>query len=283
MKILGHRGCILQNKPFQNSVEAFKLALQHTQGFETDACLSADGDIFFIHEEVQSIDDKVTSSLPLYLDEASTQKLNGHILKDIPTAEVKTFKLKDGQGIPTFEDIAPLFKNQPNKIWNIELKGHQVTPHIIQKLQKAFAEGRLIEKQIILSSFDHLALKDVRINLPHVKIGALFIAEFDDLKPLNPWRKDDEGFYMPMTEKNISRPLIQELNPEYIIAPHTELNEKQINRIQIHHKTAQFVIWVCGEYNNFDQADFNKKVRYFSLKNQLSCIIVDDIIQWKTL
>jgi glycerophosphoryl diester phosphodiesterase len=282
MKIFGHRGCILNNKQFQNYIEAFKLALKYTHGFETDACLSADGDVFFIHEEVQTVDGRITSSLPLYLDEASVQTLQGRILQDISTEELRTFKLQDGQHIPTFEDLCPLFTDT-SKIWNIELKAHQVTPVVIEKLKQAFAAGTLKEEQIVLSSFDHTALQQVRQALPQITIGALFVAETDALEPLNPWRKDDNGFYMPLTDENLSRPLMQSLKPDYIIGPHTELTEKQILRIQKHHPKAQFIIWVCGEYHHFDATDFDQKVQKFSAENKLSCIIVDDILRWKTV
>ena len=48
MKILGHRGCILSDgKPYQNSLEAFKIALEYSDGLETDACVCKDGEVFF--------------------------------------------------------------------------------------------------------------------------------------------------------------------------------------------------------------------------------------------
>ena len=74
MKILGHRGCILKGKPFQNSLKAFKLAIQYTNGFETDACLTKDGDVVFIHEEITTDEHSTPlSSIPLYLSYSLTQ------------------------------------------------------------------------------------------------------------------------------------------------------------------------------------------------------------------
>lgn len=281
MKTLGHRGCILRNKPFQNSMEAFKLALQYTNGFETDACLTKDGDVVFIHEEVSTDENgKPLSSLPLYLDETSASKLKGRILANISTQEVKKFKLKDGQSLPFFEEIAPLLTGT-EKVWNIELKAHNVTAVVAKKLKKCFKENTLNPEQIILSSFDHEALKLVKQELPSVKFGALFVAQNDPIERLNPWRDDAEGFYMPLTEKNLTRPLIQELKPHYFIGPHTELNEAQINMIQTHYPTAKICIWVCGEYNNFEENEFDKQIEHFAKKQKLDTIIVDDIIKHK--
>mgnify|MGYP001445269058 CR=1 FL=1 len=43
-KIIGHRGVISSEPgyPYQNSIEAYKIALDRMNGFETDACLNAD-------------------------------------------------------------------------------------------------------------------------------------------------------------------------------------------------------------------------------------------------
>ncbi|MAI08924.1 MAG: hypothetical protein CMF61_08205 [Magnetococcales bacterium] len=281
MKILGHRGCILKGKPFQNSLKAFNLAIQYTNGFETDACLTKDGDIAFIHEEITT-DEHGTplSSMPLYLDEASTLKLQKRTLCELSTKEVKTLSLKDGQPIPFFEDIVPLF-TKTDKIWNIELKAHKVTPVIIQKLKACFKANTLTPEQIILSSFDHEALKLVKQELPDVKFGALFVAHDHPVERLNPWRDDPEGFYMPLTEQNLTRPLIQALKPQFIIGPHTELNETQINMVKTHYPQAKMCIWVCGEYNNFKETDFDKQIEHFAKQGKLDSIIVDDIIKHK--
>lgn len=280
MKVLGHRGCIIKGKPYQNSLGAFKLALEYSDGFETDACLTKDGEVVFIHEEVTGTQESPASSLPLYLDKVSIEAVNERVLQDISSAEVKTFKLKDGQKIPFFEDILPLFKNN-DKTWNIELKGHNVAPVVIKKLQKAFDADDIKPQQVVVSSFDHVALHMVKEKLPQVKIGALFVAHNDPVERLNPWRDDNEGFYMPLTEQNLTRPLIQTLNPHFIIGPHTELNETQINMVKIHYPQAKVCIWVCGEYNNFEATEFDSQIERFAKDGRLATIIVDDILKHK--
>lgn len=279
MLILGHRGCILKDQPYQNSLEAFKLANKLVDGIECDACLTADNDVVFIHEEVTiSSKGKPLSSLPLYLDETSTQKLNNRTLQEIDSDEVRTFRLKDGSNIPFFEDVAKLFHHN-TKTWNIELKGHGVTPFVIEKLEHQFKNGLIQPEQVVLSSFDHVALHEVAQKLPMVKIGAIFTAKVDVPKPLNPWRNDAEGFYFPLTAENLQRDTVQKLKPHFIIAPHTELNDAQMKLIQQHFKNSQLIVWVCGEYNNFSSVEFDKKLTKFANNQTLATIIVDDIVK----
>ncbi|MFT7144429.1 MAG: glycerophosphoryl diester phosphodiesterase [Alphaproteobacteria bacterium] len=274
MKKLGHRGCIKKNAPYQNSMEAFKLAIQHGDGFETDACVSKNGDIFFIHEEINI----QGSQLPQHIEQKSIQAVGDKHLSMLSTLEVQALKLKDGQPIPQWSETIALFTDQPNKVFNIEIKGEHAAPAVINKLKQAIDEHIIQPNQILVSSFNHPALLQVRKALPYIKIGALFMGHKDKLKPLLPTSKGAESYYFPFSEDHFKRDIIHQIKPDFIVVPHTELTDIQVNLIKKWVPKARLIVWTCGEYNNLDINSFNTLTKKYADDGILDSIIIDELV-----
>lgn len=202
MKILGHRGVIADgDTPFQNTVAAFDYALQQADGFETDACIASDGEIFLIHEKSSTGHYSITP----YLDDDSVHKLGERQLADLNSAEIKQLRLLNGNPIPTLHEAMRLYLNQPDKILNIELKSYDVEKHIAHHLEKAFTEGIIEPSQVIISSFNHASVTYLQDKLPHVKFGALFTdIPREDGDHIYPWIVNSPT-YRGVNPENIAR------------------------------------------------------------------------------
>lgn len=272
MKTLGHRGCIITEGPYQNSIKAFELAIKHSDGFETDACVSNDGEIFFIHEEIF----ESGSLLPSYLHAHSIPLLEGKNLNELSSTQIQKLKLKDEQHIPRWDETLALFKNNPNKIFNIEVKGEHAEIAVIKKLKQAFVNKTIQPEQIVISSFNHPVLLKIKTALPQIKIGALFMGKNTPKKPLLPWSTDTESYYFPFTQENINRDLIHKINPHYIIVPHTELNDNSVELIKNHKSNLKLIVWTSGGHNEINIEHFNLVTKKYADEGILDTIIVDE-------
>ncbi len=236
---LGHRGAVLPEgrPPFQNSRAAFQLALAHADGLETDACCSRDGEVFLIHDE--------GNGLAPYLTPESSTLAGSRRLDEMTSAEVRALRLRDGSPIPTLAETLALYQNAPGKLLNIELKGYQVLPAVLRTLA---ASPPLPPDQIILSSFDHATLQEARQLAPQFRIGALFDATSASPTPMYPWHPDSSGTYTPLTTAALSSPLLQSLDPAFVIIPESDLTTATLHLVKTHLPTARLMAWECGEH-----------------------------------
>tara|TARA_R110000868_G_scaffold218576_2_gene469390 strand:- start:312502 stop:313353 length:852 start_codon:yes stop_codon:yes gene_type:complete len=277
MKILGHRGCIMKNAPYQNSLEAFKQGIALGDGIETDACVSLDGDIFFIHE-AKYADTKVEYALNEHLNDVSSLIVGTRRLDQLTTNEVKTLKLKDGSSIPSWDETVALFTNNSDKIFNIELKSAAIVQSLIPRLELAFLESKLAPEQVVISSFNHPSLIKVRQAFPNISIGALFVSNAQKPAPLFPWAAaNTQAQYMPLNKASLTNSLLKEIKPQFVIAPHTELNDNQINLIKECQPQAKVIIWVFTEWPTFNMPEFTANTEKFKKDGLLDTIIVDNL------
>ena len=256
---------------FQNSIDAFKLALEHTEGFETDACLSADGEVFLIHEEYASF----KRGLAPYLNEESVKRTAGRRLDEMQASEIKQLKLRCGSTIPTLAEAIELLASYKNKTINIELKGYNVFPAVEQQLEVAFEEGKLTPEQVIISSFDHETMLKVRKANPSFKVGALFVGKKHTANLIYP-HTESKACYVPITPKSLLEDTVIQINPDYIIIPHTAATVEICTAVAAFEGEAKLAVWVVSERGDKNPLGFLQKLEGQPHADVLDTIIVDD-------
>lgn len=157
MKILNiaHRG--YSGKFDENTMIAFKKAIEYNaDGIETDVQLSKDGIPVLIHDETL---DRTTNG-------------NGFV-KDYKLSELKELKTKNGQKIPTLQELLELISSSNLKILNLELKNSVFEYTGLEKRVLEMIDEYNIKGRIIISSFNHLSLIKVREIDDEIVEGAL--------------------------------------------------------------------------------------------------------------
>lgn len=139
----------------ENTIKSFNVALEMgVPMIEIDVTLCASGEAVVIH------DDRVdrTTNGEGYVSELSLDEL---------------LKLDAGEGekIPTLEETLQFLAGKCEL--NIELKNRAVVNEVARLLRNYFEEGIWTADQILISSFDHHALKDFQELMPEIRIGVL--------------------------------------------------------------------------------------------------------------
>lgn len=272
-RVLGHRGAILPEAPFyQNSRAAFAEALATADGFESDACASADGDIFLIHEaKYVHAQTGVEYCLAEHLDAPSQKQVAGRRLDQLTTAEIRRLRLKDGSPMPELADVLAQVAAVPGAVMDIELKGHHVLPAVLATLNA----GPLPPEQVILSSFDHLALREARQLAPPYKLGALFAAADTPPAPMHPWVAQGMATYRPFTALELASPLLREIGPDYLIVPDKELTLPALDLMAQAMPQAQLMAWVFTERGGVSAEHLIATTRALAATGRLAALIVD--------
>ncbi|KHO62245.1 MULTISPECIES: glycerophosphodiester phosphodiesterase [Thermoanaerobacter] len=160
--VIAHRGDS-RNAP-ENTLASFKRALEMgADGIELDVQLTKDGQLVVIHDERV---DRTTDGIGFVKD---------FTLKELKRldAGIKFDKKFAGERIPTLYEVFELIGHK-NFIVNIEIKsGIVLYPGIEEKLIKAI-EDYDFEDRIVISSFNHYSLRDVKRMAPEFKIGLLY-------------------------------------------------------------------------------------------------------------
>lgn len=152
MKIFAHRG-VSGHYP-ENTLQAFAAALATgCHGIELDVFLHA-GELVVIHDRQV---DRTTNGSGL-LDDFSREAL---------------FQLDAGNGqpIPTLWQVLQLCANQLEI--NIELKGHNTAAALVALLSRAQSELGLRLETILVSSFHHPLLQQLKAMMPQIRVGVL--------------------------------------------------------------------------------------------------------------
>jgi len=157
LKILNiaHRG--YSGKFDENTMIAFRKAIEYkADGIETDVQLSKDNVPVIIHDETL---DRTTDG-------------RGYV-KDYTLAELKKFRTKSGEEIPTLKELLELVADSNLEVLNLELK-NSIFPYegLEEKVLKMIYNYNLKEK-IIISSFNHLSLVKLRKLDKEIRLGAL--------------------------------------------------------------------------------------------------------------
>ena len=163
MKIYAHRGSSGTHP--ENTLAAFHEAARlPIDGVEFDVHLTNDGELVIIHDEK--------------IDRTSDGK---GCVKDMSLAELRSFDFGSwfapefqGEQIPRLQEVLDVFSKTSHHL-NIELKS-DIFPYegMAEKVVKLVVEKNL-EPRVVISSFDHSALRTVKKIAPHIETAALFM------------------------------------------------------------------------------------------------------------
>lgn len=152
MKIFAHRG-ISGHYP-ENTLLAIRAALeQQIFGIEIDV-YAHQGELIVIHDRQLKRTTNVTGNI-----------------EDYSAAALQLLDAGRGERIPTLWQVLQLVANQA--VLNIELKGHDTAPLLLSTLQRASTELATDETKLLISSFHHPLLQQVKQQRPSLAIGAL--------------------------------------------------------------------------------------------------------------
>jgi glycerophosphoryl diester phosphodiesterase len=163
MKIYAHRGSSGTHP--ENTVAAFKEAASlQIHGVEFDVHMTKDEELVVVH------------------DESINRTSNGQgFVKDMTLMELKEYDFGEwftsdfkGEKIPTLREVLYIFKDTHHHI-NIELKS-DVFPYegMEQKVIQMLEEYRL-EDRVVISSFNHEMVQQVKKLAPHIETAILFM------------------------------------------------------------------------------------------------------------
>lgn len=157
LKILNiaHRG--YSGKFDENTMIAFKKAIEYkADGIETDVQLTKDGIPVLIHDET--------------LDRTT----NGQgFVKDYTLDEIKTFKTKSGDQIPTLIELLELVKTSDLKVLNLELKNSIIQYEGLEEKVLTMIYDYNLNHRVIISSFNHMSLVKIRELDEEIVLGAV--------------------------------------------------------------------------------------------------------------
>jgi glycerophosphoryl diester phosphodiesterase len=163
MDIYAHRGSSGTHP--ENTLAAFHEAAKlPIYGVEFDVHLTKDGELIVIHDETI----------------ARTSDGKGFV-KDMTLAELRSFDFGSwfseefrGEPIPTLHEVLEVFLKTSHHL-NIELKS-DVFPYagMVEKVV-AMVQKMKLDSRIVISSFDHEAIREVKKIAPHIETAALFM------------------------------------------------------------------------------------------------------------
>lgn len=275
IKVIGHRG-VRDGKgpPYQNTLPAFEEAFKHADGIETDAVVSKDGEVFLIH----ATKTLVTTFNALYeqLDRESYRNTKNRRIDEMTANDVRALKLKSGEKIPTLRELFELAGTYPGKILNIELKGQNSADAVLKEIDRAVADGLIKEEQVILSSFDHPQLLEVRKKRPGIKLAAIFGYEGQRKTRLHPWDKNSTAQYVPFRASYLDEKLMRDIDPDlFFISAETAQNDAHIEAIKKKFPDSKIML---GSYREKKPAKSDTQIRLAGKLDKaglLHCLISD--------
>ena len=171
---IGHRGA--EGYEPENTLTSFRKAIElGADGIELDVHLSADGHVVVIHDHTLE----------------RTTNGNGAV-SDLSLQQLKLLRIGENEQVPTLIEVLDEIKDV---LVNIELKGDGTALPVVEIVQNYIGHHRLKYQQIIVSSFDWVALQQVAELDPEIPIGvltatdldlAIGFAEFINAKALHP-------------------------------------------------------------------------------------------------
>lgn len=162
--IIAHRGASAYAP--ENTMTAFEKALQMgAGGIELDVQLSSDGQLVVIHDEK--------------LDRTSDGRgwVKDRTLEELKALDFGSWSSAGfaGEKIPLLEEVMDLLKQQ-DILLNIEIKtGIVPYPGIEQKTADIILKYNM-QDRVIVSSFNHYSLVEIRRLQPEIKTGVLYMA-----------------------------------------------------------------------------------------------------------
>jgi glycerophosphoryl diester phosphodiesterase len=178
MKMLkiGHRGA--QGHAPENTLISFQTAMDlGVDGIELDVHLTSDNHLVVIHDDT------------LERTTAGTGLINSFTL-----SELKALRIDNLHEIPTLEEVLDLIDK---KIFvNIELKGKNTAKPVVDVIESYLNGKNWNYNHFLISSFDWIALQEVRSLNPNIALGvltqtdlglAIGFADFIQAKSIHPY------------------------------------------------------------------------------------------------
>ncbi|MFX1282836.1 MAG: glycerophosphodiester phosphodiesterase [Promethearchaeota archaeon] len=162
IKILAHRGYLINGEP-GNSIPAFQTAIHHdADGFEFDVHLTSDNKFICYHDD-------------------TLEKLGrpSDAIKDLSFKELTSIELSEGITIPSLEEVFDLFGQKITL--NIELKSRKKGGNELVELIHQFNLTDDLTK-LIVSSFFHTPLKEIKTLDPEIPTGLLFRSPINQIQ-----------------------------------------------------------------------------------------------------
>lgn len=241
-KIIGHRASRREGI-YENSCRAFEAAARYADGLETDAVLSADGEIFFIHDMTTS-GGAAFSEAHVHMDVASRAFVAGRSMDQMKAEDIRRLRLVDGQKIPDFEDLFSATSARPDDFFfHIEIRAIGIAPPILARIEEKLKTGAVKKEQMSLLSFDHPELLSVRNLCPDLKICAHFDAGNFTRTPIYPGRGMDDRCFIPFSNKVLEDGLLRDLRPDYIGLNEYDFRPDAVERIAEKFPDTGLLVW----------------------------------------
>lgn len=155
MQIFAHRGASADAP--ENTLLAFDLAIaQGADGIELDVYQHG-AEFVVIHDR--------------WLQRTTNAE---GLVEQCPLPSLLEVDAGQGQKIPTLQQALALIDGRCQV--NIEIKGLTDARDLAAQINQVLANTRFAPEQLLLSSFDHHTLKQVKAQMPFVRIGALTVS-----------------------------------------------------------------------------------------------------------
>lgn len=241
VKIIGHRASMHEGI-YQNTLGGVDAALEHVDGLETDASLSADGDIFLVHD-LMYLMDKIHYEIKLHVPPKFHDMMGERRLQEMTSDEIRSLRVQDGQSIPTMEQLLERCKAHFDFHLNIELKSEGTAEPVVTLLKQAVAGGLVRAEQIQLSTFNFPELAKARELAPEFKCGALFEPSAGKTVKMFPWNEDDTAAFVPLSKEALSDPVVRQIDPDYINIEERDLTQETVDMIAAIYPNAKINVW----------------------------------------
>ncbi len=154
VNVMAHRGA--SSLAPENSMEAFRKAIELSSDYiELDIRRCKTGEIIVMHD--------------MKVDRTTNGK--GYV-KKMTLSEIRKLVLKNNERVPTLEEVMDLVKGKCRL--NIEIKAYRTDMEMADKIMD-LAKEKKMEKEIMISSYNHRLLKYIKTKAPDIEIAALFI------------------------------------------------------------------------------------------------------------
>lgn len=165
-----HRGSLTEAP--ENTLSAMKKALTHQpEGIELDVQLTKDNQLVVVHDHHFR---RFNQNIPGHINDYTLAEINRI---DVGSSFSHEFA---GESLATLDEILELV---PRKVLlNIEIKNIPLLHEGIEAILLDCLDNHRRRDNLIISSFDHMALEKLQAKAPDIPIGLLFYYRF-----IRPW------------------------------------------------------------------------------------------------
>lgn len=161
--IYAHRGA--SGEAPENTIAAFRLAVeQGAEGIELDVQVSADGQLFVIHDETL---DRTTNGSGLVVR---------HTADELKTLDASfKFPAYRGESLPLLSEVLAFL--EPTKLeLNIELKNSVIFYEELEEKAIRLVREHAMDRRVIFSSFNHYSVAKLTRIAPDIESAILYTA-----------------------------------------------------------------------------------------------------------